>query len=64
MPFEMFAAKLVKWRVLDKRRALLRDATTANYGFGSLPRWVREVVGDGGSDDESDDRGGDTTVVL
>lgn len=52
VPFEMFAAKLIKWRVLDKRRALLRDTTTANYGnnvvdspnYGILTLWTKQGI--------------------
>lgn len=52
VPFEKFAGPRIKWRVLDKVRQLNRDPTTKAYGIETTPRWVREVLGVGASDEE------------
>lgn len=56
VPFEKFAAKRIKWRVLDRVRKLHRDVTTKSYGFDSTPRWIREVVGIGATSEEENSR--------
>lgn len=56
VPFEKFAAKRIKWRVLDRVRRLNRDTTTKSYGFDSTPRWVREIMGIGATSEEEDSR--------
>lgn len=58
VPFEKFAAKRIKWRILDRVRKLSRDATTKSYGFDSTPRWIREFVGievTGGEENSQED---------
>ncbi len=52
VPFEKFAAKRIKWRVLDRVRVLNRDAIMGSYGFDSTPRWIREIVGIGATSEE------------
>ncbi len=52
VPFEKFAAKRIKWRIRDKAAQLARDKATAGYGLGSLPRFAREFLDAGGSDQE------------
>lgn len=56
VPFEKFAGPRIKWRVLDKVRQLNRDPATKAYGFETTPRWVREVLGVGASDEEENSR--------
>ena len=45
IPFESFAAKYVKWRIWDRASSLSRDKANTNYGFRSMPRFAREIVG-------------------
>ncbi len=52
VPFEKFAGPRIKWRILDRVRKLNRDPATKAYGFETQPRWVREVIGIGGSEEE------------
>jgi transcriptional regulator with XRE-family HTH domain len=55
VPFEVFAAKYIKWRIWDRANQLKRDKTNTNYGFGSMPRFAREIVGaEMYSDDENE----------
>ncbi len=56
IPFEKFAAKRMKWRVLDRAVQLSRDTTTTNHGLESLPRFAREYMDAGGSDQEDADQ--------
>lgn len=52
VPFEKFAGPRIKWRILDRVRQLNQDSTTKAYGFESTPRWVREIIGIGNSDED------------
>jgi transcriptional regulator with XRE-family HTH domain len=45
IPFEVFAAKYIRWRIWDRANQLKRDKANTNYGFGSMPRFAREFVG-------------------
>jgi transcriptional regulator with XRE-family HTH domain len=55
IPFEAFAAKYIRWRIWDRANQLKRDKTNTNYGFGSMPRFAREIVGaEMYSDDEDE----------
>jgi transcriptional regulator with XRE-family HTH domain len=56
VPFEKYAAPRIKWRILDRVRQLNRDKTSKAYGFETTPRWVREVIGIGASDEEENSR--------
>jgi DNA-directed RNA polymerase specialized sigma subunit len=56
VPFEKFAGPRIKWRVLDRRRKLLKDPTTKAYGFETQPRWVRKFIGIGSSAEEENDK--------
>ncbi len=53
IPFESFAAKYIKWRIWDRANSLRRDKTNTNYGFGSMPRFARGIVGAEGYSDEN-----------
>jgi transcriptional regulator with XRE-family HTH domain len=54
IPFEAFAAKYIRWRIWDRANELKRDKTNTNYGFPSMPRFARGIVGAETSFDEED----------